>query len=105
PGRVLRGRVVDADGQPVSFCEVEVRDPSGNRLPSPRQTVSAEDGTFGVEGLADGTYTIQAHDLRDGRTFSGQTRGAQPGRDTWEVVLRDEDPARPGSRAEKRGGP
>ncbi len=105
PGRVLRGRVVDADGQPVPYCEVEVRDPSGNRLPSPRQTVSAEDGTFGVEGLADGTYTIQAHDLRNGRTFSGQTRGAQPGRDTWEVVLRDEDPARPGSRAEKRGGP
>jgi hypothetical protein len=96
PGLLLRGLVHDADGQPAPFCEVEVRDPSGTLLDKPRRTVSDDRGSFVVEGLADGTYTIWVRDSRDGRTYSGQTRGAQPGRDVWEVTLRDEDPKHPG---------
>lgn len=95
-GQVLRGRVIDEQGRPVAFCEVEVRDPSTQLLGVPRRTVSDESGRFEVGGLADGTYTIWVQGVRDGRTFSGQTRGAQPGRDTWDVTLRDEDPKRPG---------
>jgi hypothetical protein len=102
-GKLLRGRVLDASGTPVTFCEVEVRDPSGIHLQTPRRTVSGEDGSFEIEGLPDATYTIWAQDVRQGRTFSAQARGVQPGRDVWDIVLRDEDPARPG--AKKIPGP
>lgn len=95
-GSVLRGRVVDESGEPAPLCEVEVRDPSGALLASPRRTMSDDSGRFEVEGLPEGTYTISVRDFRDGRTFSGQTRGAQPGRDSWDVTIRDEDPKRPG---------
>ena len=95
-GQILRGRVVDEDGDPAPLCEVEVRDPSGTLLASPRRTMSDESGRFQIEGLPEGTYTISVKDFRDGRTFSGQTRGAQPGRDSWDVTLRDEDPKPPG---------
>jgi DNA-binding beta-propeller fold protein YncE len=59
PGRRVRGRIVDADGEPVSGARVEVFGASGGRA------ISEADGGFALRGLADGVHHLrilpQAH--------------------------------------------
>ncbi len=65
PGLEIAGRVVDADGAPVAEAKVEamaaVPDITQRLLGGGRGgEASAEDGTFRLQGLAPGTYTVTA---------------------------------------------
>jgi len=64
PGASVTGRVVDAAGAPVAginlFAGSEKRDPDTTWA----YATSAADGTFKLEGLANGSYTVSAKDPR-----------------------------------------
>jgi hypothetical protein len=49
------GRVLDAQGQPISGITVRLENARGDRIAS---TVSAPDGAYGLFGLSEGTYTL-----------------------------------------------
>jgi|JI10StandDraft_1071094.scaffolds.fasta_scaffold12875_5 uncharacterized GH25 family protein len=51
-GATVRGKVVDASQQPVASAQVRIGDASRNMIgEAPRQVMSADDGTFVIEGL------------------------------------------------------
>ncbi|MBN1444130.1 MAG: carboxypeptidase regulatory-like domain-containing protein [Planctomycetes bacterium] len=54
PG-VLAGRVVDGDGLPLALVPVAAEGPEGSA-----RTATGEDGSFRIEGLAEGTYRVSA---------------------------------------------
>lgn len=58
PGGVIRGRVSDADGNPVENAEVEAL--SGNRYESARSGTTDSAGRYRVGGLAPGKYRVLA---------------------------------------------
>jgi hypothetical protein len=97
-GLRIRGSVRLEDETGVEGVVVECRDPSGNLGVAPRTALSDEAGSFDFAGLPDGTYTLFAQANRDGVTWSALLRGVQPGRDTWVIVLRSEDPPSPATR-------
>ena len=59
-GRSLSGRVVDAGGAPVTAFVVRYRRVDGSFTRSKAQEFESKDGTFTIEGLADGTWSIAA---------------------------------------------
>ncbi len=61
----VRGRVVDADGQPVDGADVRLVGPEEDR-----QAVTEEDGTFSLE-VEDGTYEILAAHPEHALTHGG----------------------------------
>lgn len=80
PG-VIRGRVVDPDGEPLPGVTVEARSPA---LAGPRQTTTAGDGSFGLLGLMPGVYHLTAR-LEGFQTVERQLRLSQH-QGTWAEI-------------------
>ncbi len=70
-GQTLAGQVVDGDGAPVAGARVWLRSRPSTSLST--QALSRGDGHFTFDGLAPGTYELQA--AKEGR---GQTRETVP---------------------------
>jgi protocatechuate 3,4-dioxygenase beta subunit len=80
-GNELTGRVLDGSGRPVAGANVSVN--SADRRPGNSNATTDGDGTFDLQGLADGKYTVVA---RKNGYVSGETSDVDP-RQTHSVTL------------------
>lgn len=83
-GGAVRGIVTGPDGKPVQFSMVRILDTSGQPLPNHDPTVSGQDGTFEIEGIAEGDYLIEA---AQGMPPGTRTRVRIRGGETEQVSL------------------
>ncbi|MBK9032954.1 MAG: carboxypeptidase regulatory-like domain-containing protein [Myxococcales bacterium] len=89
PEGVIEGRVVDGHGQPVeAIVEGRVRSYAAEH-PAPRQT-RADAGSFRLDGLAEGRWVVEAHNLH-GRTRDGGEILVRAGQTITDVTLVLED--------------
>lgn len=95
PGARVTGRVVLTDGDPAAGALVRLRDTTG-QLREVRDAIADRQGQFAFGGLRDDSlFTISAELQRQGRTWSAQQRGIQPGDGGALLELRLEDPLPP----------
>ncbi len=78
----IRGRVVDAARAPVADARVSIA--GANEWAEPHRTRTASDGSFELDGLADGTYDLKAR-LADGS--QAEARGIAAGATSVEIKL------------------
>jgi hypothetical protein len=97
-GARLSGQAFLPDGRPAARAIAELRDPANARDVEPQRTFADRDGRFVFGGLPDdAVLTLWVSLELEGRTWSGQLRGVQPG-DDCRLDLRLEDPAPPSIR-------
>ncbi len=89
PEGAIEGQVVDRHGQPVeAVVEGRVRSHAAER-PAPHQ-VQTDAGRFRLDGLAEGRWVVDAHNLR-GRTRDGGELLVRAGQTITDVTLVLED--------------
>ena len=90
PGRAIRGRVVDATGEPVTEARVRARsvggDPRAQRSFGWSRELEA-DGSFELTGLLPGSYEVKAEPYDGHRIEVEQTVEVSADADTEDVVL------------------
>jgi len=89
-GSAVAGRVLSEDGRPLEGVEVSARDPDGRA----RRSLTRDDGTFEVPGLAAEPLRVSARDP-ERLYLEGREEGVVPPRAGLEFVLR-RDPGAPG---------
>lgn len=78
--RTVQGRVLDSRDHPISGADVSVRSVTSGS-PLVRHAISAEDGTFSVDGMAGGLVVVQA------RAAGMSTGSTSAGPDVDEVTI------------------
>jgi hypothetical protein len=76
PGAIVRGRIVDHEGQPVTRAGVRLEVPERNRVFA-GATISNADGRFEIGGVAPGQFLLVVE--HPGRAGEGMIRAFYPG--------------------------